>query len=198
MMLTQRVSRVLPAFALLAVLAGGMAMPTLAQAEGTCGCSCPCSIPPAQTSDATPVAPGFLAVSIPTLRATQLIPADKQIATAYINTQLALYGLSFSEYLSLDTAIQRRILELPGRQSPLTREEAKKIVRHKISVPSKVTETLQANTVLSEDVISSYAVTLPYSVTKTTDEAPTQRMLIADHYILLDASTRKIIDVMPL
>jgi hypothetical protein len=61
-----------------------------------------------------------------------------------------------------------------------------------------VTETLQANTVLSEDVISSYAVTLPYSVTKTTDEAPTQRMLIADHYILLDASTRKIIDVMPL
>jgi len=179
-------------FALLAVLCAGMALPSVALAEGNGACHCPCAATSSTTSNE--IVPSFLAISVPTLRAAQILPADKQIATAYINAQLALYGLTFGQYLALDTVMQRSILELPGRQSIISREELRKIVPLRISVPTDVIKAMVPNAVISEDTVEKYAVSLPSTVVNGSILGKTQHVLIADRYILLDSATRRIVD----
>jgi hypothetical protein len=112
-----------------------------------------------------PQAQSFIAISsVPLTQITQITEADKTIVVAYVQEQLRAYSLDLNQYLSLDANLQRNIMSLPGRQSPLTREQRRLIIPFRKAVPSTVIGSLELNNVVSSNVIDRYSVPLPISL----------------------------------
>lgn len=143
--------------------------------------------------------PGFMAVSVPTLRVAQLSVEDKQLALAYIHEQLAVYHLSWQEYLALSPQDQREVLSLPGRQTPFSRQARRRIVPLKQSVPAEVLANIAPNVQLSPSIIQQFGVLLPVTLQSQQATLPAghQRLLIGNKYVLLDRFNR-VVDLLVL
>jgi hypothetical protein len=147
-----------------------------------------------------PQAESFMAVSsIPLTQITQITEADKTIVVAYVQEQLRAYSLDLNQYLSLDANLQRTIMSLPGRQSPLTREQRRLIIPFRKAVPSTVIGSLELNNVVSSNVLDRYSVPLPISIGNASTMIPAgyTRRLIGNQYVLLNQDNR-IVDTIEL
>jgi hypothetical protein len=130
----------------------------------------------------------FLAISAPVAKTVQITPSDKDMVIAYINHQLNAYALTLTQYLSLDPDLQREVMTLPGRQTPLSREARRSMVPFGSSVPASVLSQASTQGALSPDVLAKYVVTLPASLEYPEYSLPAgyRRVLLGNLYLLID------------
>lgn len=153
---------------------------------------------PAAFADATDKAlqetQAYFSFSVPTVAstATSLSTRDTNLAQAYVNNQLALYGITKAQFLALSTEQQREVLSIPGRQTPLSRQALKGIVPFKSNLPANIEASLQPGALVSFAVLNQFGVKLPGSVDLTLSAVPSgyQRIVLGSHYLLLDATGR--------
>jgi hypothetical protein len=154
----------------------------------------------AASDESAAQADAFLAISPVSLRSAQIIPSDKHLAIEYVNTQLALYNLTFKQYLSLDAGIQRKILELPGRSTYVSREMRRQLSDFRVSVPYSVLSKVAVGATLDGDIMSHYAIHLPQTVEMngTVLPATCERVMIGNKYVLVEKTSGKVVDLIAL
>jgi hypothetical protein len=110
---------------------------------------------------------------------------EKAVVQSYINSQLALYGLTLNQLAGFPIETQRQILS-PGRAYGLSREARRAIIFEKEAVPETINRKVTPNGILDPVVIERYGIELPPSIQQMLKTPSAYKyMLIGSKLILL-------------
>lgn len=133
----------------------------------------------------------LFAVTAPT--ASSITLNDNALVDSYVETQLSAYNITMSQYLALSPDKQREVMSLPGRQVPFSRQARRSFIPLKKTVPASIISGITPGEIISSATIDKYGVSIPTNlngVEKGVLPVGYKRVLIGDHYILLDGGNK--------
>lgn len=124
----------------------------------------------------------FLGISS-SIAARTNIQAVQSKTSAYIQQQLAQYGLNSSQLVALPLDTQREVLSTEGRQRFISIQERKQIVPFKTHVPRAIIEALHIGSTIDYATLERYGVLLPETAASITGGG--KQALFNDTLVLL-------------